>query len=68
MFCSVFPWKEESEHTFDDWEPAEAWVNKGARGEELVLILKGAEKSEKMRWEIGSPFVKPSFSTETDGK
>lgn len=47
LFCSVFPWKEESAHAFDDWEPTEVWVNKGARGEELIFDF---ERSRK-EWE-----------------
>lgn len=34
----------------------------------MFLILKETEKSEKVRWAIGSAFMEPSSFTEMDGK
>ena len=68
LFCSVFPWKKNQRtHLMTENQQKCEWI-KEPEGKNSCLILKGTEKSEKTRWEIGSPFVKPSFPTETDGK
>lgn len=44
-------------------------MNKEAGGEELVFDFeRDTEKSEKVRWAIGSAFMEPSSFTEMDGK